>query len=116
MSRGSFLMAGALGGAAAAGLTLFEAYAARYVNPYRPVLERVSIPAPAAHPGLAGIRIGFITDTHVGPFISSDDLARATRLIAVERPDLILLGGDYVSESARYTASAVEVIWELVRE
>src|SRR5215211_3970592 len=87
MSRRSFLVGGALGGAAAAGLTLFEAYAARYVNPYKPVLERVSIPVPADHPGLAGLRIGFITDTHVGPFIS---------------------------ESARYTADAVEVIRHLI--
>jgi predicted MPP superfamily phosphohydrolase len=116
MSRRSFLAGGAFGGSAATGLTLFEAYAARYVNPYRPVLERISIPAPEDHAGLAGMRIGFITDTHVGPFISPDDLARATKLIADERPDLILLGGDYVSESARYTASAVEIIWELVRE
>lgn len=114
MSRRSFLIGGALGGSAAAGLTLFEAYAARYVNPYRPVLERVSVPVPADHPGLAGLRIGFITDTHVGPFISADDLARATGLIAAEQPDLILLGGDYVSESARYTADAVDVIRLLV--
>jgi len=114
MSRRSFLVGGALGGAAAAGLTLFEAYAARYVNPYKPVLERVSIPVPADHPGLAGLRIGFITDTHVGPFISADDLQRATDLIAAEQPDLILLGGDYVSESARYTADAVEVIRHLI--
>jgi predicted MPP superfamily phosphohydrolase len=114
MSRRSFLIGGALGGAAAAGLTLFEAYAARYVNPYQPVLENVSIPVPADHPGLAGLRIGFITDTHVGPFISADDLRRATDLIAAEQPDLILLGGDYVSESARYTAGAVEVLSLLV--
>ncbi len=116
MSRRSFLHGGLLGGAAAGGLTLFEAYQARYVNPYRPQLERVSIPVPSNHPGLAGMRIGFITDTHVGPFISPDDLARATKLVADEHPDLILLGGDYVSESPRYTSSAVEVIWELVRE
>jgi predicted MPP superfamily phosphohydrolase len=116
MSRRSFLLGGLLGGTAATGLTAFEAYAARYVNPYRPVLERVSIPVPAGHEGLAGLRIGFITDTHVGPFITPDDLARATKLIADERPDLVLLGGDYVSESPRYIGSAVEVIWELVRE
>jgi predicted MPP superfamily phosphohydrolase len=36
--------------------------------------------------------------------------------VADEKPDLILLGGDYVSESPRYTSSAVEVIWELVQE
>ncbi|MCC6792016.1 MAG: metallophosphoesterase [Thermomicrobiales bacterium] len=80
------------------------------------MLEKIAIAAPAGHGGLAGLKIGFITDTHVGPFISPDDLARATRLISAEKPDLVLLGGDYVSESPRYTSSAVEVIWELVRE
>jgi len=116
MSRRSFLFGGAIGGAAAAGLTLLEAYAARYVNPYRPVLERISVPAPADHAPLAGMRIGFLADTHVGPFISSDDLRRATNLLAREQPDLILLGGDYVSESARYTTPAVEVLQELARQ
>src|SRR3712207_1475784 len=116
MSRRSFLIGGALGGTAAASLTLFEAYAARYVNPYRPVLEHVSVPVPADHPGLAGLRIGFVTDTHVGPFITPDDLKRATDLIAAEQPDLILLGGDYVSESARYTADAVDVIRLLIED
>jgi predicted MPP superfamily phosphohydrolase len=116
MSRRSFLLGGLLGGTAASGLTAFEAFASRYVHPYRPTLEKVQIPVPAGHDRLAGMKIGFITDTHVGPFISPDDLARATRLMAAEEPDLILLGGDYVSESPRYTSSAVEVIWELVKE
>jgi predicted MPP superfamily phosphohydrolase len=80
------------------------------------VLEKIEIPVPAGHERLAGMKIGFITDTHVGPFISPDDLARATRLMGTEEPDLILLGGDYVSESPRYTSSAVEVISELTRE
>lgn len=113
MSRRAFLTGGALGVVAAGGLTASEAYQARYVNPFRPQLERVSIPAPADRPGLAGLKIGFITDTHVGPFITLDDLRRATTLIAAEQPDLVLLGGDYVSESARYALGAVEVLSEL---
>jgi predicted MPP superfamily phosphohydrolase len=116
MSRRTFLLGGAAGVAAATGLTLLEAYQARYVNPYQPLLEHISVPVPAEHLGLAGLRIGFVTDTHVGPFITPDDLARATKLVADEHPDLILLGGDYVSESPRFTTSAVEVLWELVRE
>ena len=116
MSRRSFLLGGGIGVAAATGLTLLEAYQARYVNPYQPQLENVSIPVPPEHAGLTGLRIGFITDTHVGPFITPDDLARATQILANEHPDLVLLGGDYVSESPRYITSAVEVLWELVRE
>lgn len=116
MTRRAFLAGGLAGTLAAGGLTAVEAYQARYVNPYRPVVEHVSIPVPAAHTGLVGMKIGFISDTHVGPFITPDDLARATTLVADERPDLILLGGDYVSESPRYAGSAAEVLWELVRE
>jgi predicted MPP superfamily phosphohydrolase len=116
MSRRAFALGGLLGVFGAAAVSGVEAYQARYVNPYEPRLERVSIPAPPGHEALAGLRIGFITDTHVGPFVSPDDLARATALLADERPDLILLGGDYVSESPRYVGSAVEGLGDLVNE
>ena len=116
MSRRAFVFGGLLGAAGAVALSGVEAYQARYVNPYSPQLERVSIPLPAAHVGLAGLRIGFITDSHVGPFISADDLARATDLLAAERPDVILLGGDYVSESPRYIGGAIDVVRKLVSE
>jgi uncharacterized protein len=116
MSRRAFALGGLLGAFGAVSLGAVEAYHSRYVNPYSPRLERVSIPIPAGHEGLAGVRIGFVTDTHVGPFISPDDLARATALIAAERPDLLLFGGDYVSESPRYAGGAAEVLRELVDE
>jgi uncharacterized protein len=98
---------------AAAGLTAFEIYQARYTNPYRPRLERVSLPLLAGQEGLDGLRIGFITDTHVGPFIHQDDLQRAIDLLTAEAPDLILMGGDYISESPRFapdTASALAAL------
>jgi len=114
MSRRAFTLGGIAGATGAFGLGGFEAYRARYVNPFRPKLERVSIPAPAGTTRLAGLRIGFITDTHVGPFISQDDLARATALIAAEQPDLILLGGDFISESPRYAGPTAEVLGQLV--
>jgi predicted MPP superfamily phosphohydrolase len=116
MSRRAFLLGGLFGAAGAAALSGVEAYQARYVNPYSPRLETVSVPVPPGHEGLAGLRIGFITDTHVGPFITADDLARATALLAAERPDLVLFGGDYVSESPRYIGPAIEVVRDLVSE
>jgi len=116
MSRRAFALGGLVGAFGAAALSGVEAYQARYVNPYAPQLEHVSIPVPPGHEGLAGLRIGFITDTHVGPFVSPDDLARATALFGYERPDLILFGGDFVSESPRYVGSIVEVLGDLVDE
>lgn len=93
--------------------SLAVAVNARYRQPYRTRLERVSIPTPAGHEALAGLRIGFVTDTHIGPFVKPDDIQRAVSLIAAESPDLVLLGGDYVSESPRYADQAARVLGDL---
>ena len=90
-------------------------YTARYINPYRPQVERIEIPLPPGSEELAGMRIGFITDTHVGPFISLEDLQRALDLVAAESPDLLLLGGDYASESPRYIAGVAERFGDLAK-
>lgn len=92
---------------AAAGGALAVAAASRYVAPYRPQLEHVAVPAPAGHDGLAGLRIGFVTDTHIGPFISLANLDHGLALLEREHPDLLLLGGDFASESPRFVESAV---------
>lgn len=110
MSRRTFALGGLAGTLAAGGLTASEIYRARYVYPYRPVLERIELVLPPEHPDLAGMTIAFITDTHVGPFIALEDLQRAVALLDGEAPDLVLLGGDYVSESPRYSRDTTEVL------
>jgi predicted MPP superfamily phosphohydrolase len=85
-----------------------------FVAPRRPRLERVTLPLTAAHAHLAGLRIGFITDTHIGPTFSPSDLERAAFLLADERPDLILMGGDFASESPRYSEQAAGAVAPLV--
>jgi hypothetical protein len=116
MSRRALLQGGMAGVFAAAGLTAYEIYQARYVNPHAPLLERVEITVPEGSEDLAGMRIGFITDTHVGPFIDIDDLIRALDLIRAESPHLILLGGDYVSESPRYAPDTAREISRLLSD
>jgi predicted MPP superfamily phosphohydrolase len=86
---------------------------ARYRQPYRPVLERLDVPLPAAHGSLAGLRIGFLTDTHVGPFFAPCDLECAVSLLLTASPDLVLLGGDYISESPRYAEPTAAVLGRL---
>jgi predicted MPP superfamily phosphohydrolase len=110
------MVGGMAGMLAAAGLSSTQAYAARYVNPYEPVLERVMLPLPEAHAGLDGLKIGFVTDTHVGPFISNEDVNRALDLLRAEAPDLLLLGGDYASESPRYVAGVADLLGAFARE
>jgi len=110
LSRRTFALGGLAGALTAGGLTAAEIYRARYVYPYRPVLERVELILPPDHLNLAGMSIAFIADTHVGPFIGVDDLERTVALLDGESPDLVLLGGDYVSESPRYTRDTTDVL------
>lgn len=63
-----------------------------------------------SEPDRIELRIGFVTDTHIGPTVLASDVDRAMQLIVVEQPDLLLLGGDYVSESPRYLPDAARVI------
>ena len=106
-----WLAAAALGGIAGGVGTLALA---RHRWPYRPELVRVEAAAPPGHSDLAGLRIGFVTDLHVGPFIRAGDVRRACELLVAERPDLVLLGGDYLSESPRYADEAAAALAPLV--
>jgi len=115
VSRRGFALGGLLGGLGVLGLTAKTGYDALAVAPFRPELERVELPLPRGHEGLAGLRIGFVADTHVGPFTAAEDVARATALLAREAPDLLLLGGDYVSDSPRHAGPAAAVLGELAR-
>jgi predicted MPP superfamily phosphohydrolase len=51
---------------------------------------------------LAGLRIGLITDLHRSETVPHVLLARAVRLLMSEAPDLIVLGGDYVTWGDRH--------------
>ena len=48
-------------------------------------------------PTLDGLRIGLITDLHHSEMVPARDVVRAVSLMKAERPDLIVLGGDYVT-------------------
>ncbi len=90
-------------------------YDARYVQPYRPGLTRIDLVVPPGHEGLANLTIGFVSDTHVCNAFTPDDVARAAALVTEARPDLVLLGGDYVSGSPRYIDGAAEALGRLAQ-
>ncbi len=48
-------------------------------------------------PEFEGLRVGLITDIHHSDTVSADDVARAVSLLTAARPDLVVLGGDYVT-------------------
>jgi predicted MPP superfamily phosphohydrolase len=74
--------------------------------------ENVAITGlPAA---LGGLRIGLITDVHRSRLVAHEDVARAVALLMSEHPDLIVLGGDYVTWGDRaYVGLSAEALESL---
>lgn len=58
----------------------------------RVVHRRIPLPAPRPAP----LRIAFASDLHLGPTTSPRTLDEAFRLLSAARPDVLVLGGDYV--------------------
>jgi hypothetical protein len=47
---------------------------------------------------LEGLRVGLITDIHASSSVPDEDIRSAVRLLTDARPDLVALGGDYVTD------------------
>ena len=62
---------------------------------------RASLPVAGLPPALDGLRIGLITDLHHSEMVPLHDVERAAALTMNEGPDLIVLGGDYVTWADR---------------
>jgi uncharacterized protein len=80
--------ASALGAASIAYMARFEAAS--------PTLERVTLRLPSLPAALDGLRIGQITDTHLGKPYAAQNLAWAIEQMQHEQPDLLALTGDLV--------------------
>jgi predicted MPP superfamily phosphohydrolase len=98
VTRRAALKTLALGGmAAAAGLGSYGyGYERRSLS-----MTRLTIPVAGLPVRLQGLRIGLMTDLHFGSFLGARDLSSAARLLRDQKPDLIVLGGDYVTWSDR---------------
>jgi uncharacterized protein len=51
-----------------------------------------------------------VTDTHIGSVIRASDVERALALLLAAEPDVLLFGGDYISDSPRHIPYAAEVL------
>jgi hypothetical protein len=74
-------------------------------------LTQSTFPVPGLPAALRGLRIGFLTDIHRSQLVSHEDVATAVRMVMAEKPDLIVLGGDYVTWSdRRYMGAAADAL------
>ena len=88
-----------LKGAAAAGIgTVTGAVAHGYLYERHHIeLTRQTLDVSGLPAALSGLRVGFLTDFHRSDTVSHEIVDRAVRMIIAEAPDLVILGGDYVT-------------------
>jgi predicted MPP superfamily phosphohydrolase len=58
-------------------------------------------------PALDGLRVGLLTDVHHSAWVSADTVIRAVGLLEEAKPDLLVLGGDYVTFGDRHYVDRV---------
>ena len=74
-------------------------------------VTRADVPVARLPQPLVGLRIGLITDIHRSLWVSHEDVAEAVRALMGERPDLIVLGGDYVTlQDHKYITPSAEAL------
>jgi predicted MPP superfamily phosphohydrolase len=91
------------------------AYGALYER-HQLSLARYTVRLEACPPALDGLTIGLLTDLHHSTTLAADTIDAAVGLLQKEAPDLVMLGGDYVSfGDRRYIGPAVEHLATLAR-
>jgi predicted MPP superfamily phosphohydrolase len=66
------------------------------IEPRRLVTNRLALSLPSWPAAHDGFRVGFLSDFHAGaPFTGQKEIARAVARLNGERPDVVLLGGDF---------------------
>jgi predicted MPP superfamily phosphohydrolase len=74
-------------------------------------LTRKAFPVSGLPEALRGLRIGVLTDIHRSQTVSYELVTAAVDMLMAERPDLILLGGDYISwRDQRYVHPAADAL------
>jgi predicted MPP superfamily phosphohydrolase len=64
-------------------------------------VTEASMPVSGLAPPLDGVRVGLLTDVHHSRMVPAADVRRSVDLLMAARPDLIVLGGDYVTWGER---------------
>jgi hypothetical protein len=107
MSRRRFLKVGA---AAVAGAVLARGGYSWVVERWDLESTHTLVPLPGLPEAFDGLRIGLLTDLHLGRFVPADHVAHAVRMMQEARPDLVAVAGDFVGHRLAEAGEAAEIV------
>lgn len=73
-------------------------------------IDRCTLSLPSPDRSLPPLKIAFASDFHAGPTTHSETILKACRTLRQLQPDLLLLGGDFVSLNAHYIEDVAEAL------
>jgi predicted MPP superfamily phosphohydrolase len=84
-----------------------------FIEPYWIETKEITIESNQIPDNFNGIKIVYLSDVHAGPFYNKDRLDNLVSQVNNLHPDLILLGGDYVSGEDTYINSTFDSLNKL---
>jgi hypothetical protein len=111
MDRRQFLKNSTIfaGGAVLAGVQYGAVYTL-LVEPFWPRVSRISVEISGLPDAADGMQICQLSDFHVGPYIRGFQIKNAADIANREKPDIIVLTGDFVSKHRRYADECAEAL------
>ncbi len=108
LSRRSFLKLSIGGIISGAALSLLGGFYALRIEPRWVEVTRLEIPLRRLPKALDGFTIAQLSDIHLGPYVKPQDVRMAVRMVNALKPHLIVITGDFVYHSARYSAACAQ--------
>ena len=93
--------------------SLGEAARSALAEPFMLTIERREVFLRRLPRELEGFRIVQLSDLHLGPLTSGEQLRRAIEVANNLNPDIIALTGDYISHERQYAAPCAEIVSHL---
>jgi predicted MPP superfamily phosphohydrolase len=88
------------------GRSLARLHYARHVEPTWLEVNRLDIPVPDLPAAFDGFRLVQLSDLHCGPRVPPGYVAEAVDLALAERPDVVVLTGDFIHKGYRHVREA----------
>ena len=70
-----------------------------FIEPFLIEVEEVTLPAADFPQGIGSLRVVYLSDIHAGSFFSQSRVESLVRRVNALDPDIVLLGGDYATDS-----------------
>jgi hypothetical protein len=99
---------------AVGGLTGTASYGVAYERHHLGLTE-ATLPFSGLPPALDGLRVALLTDIHHSALVPARDVTRAVELALSTQPDMIVLGGDYVTYGDRDFVEPVADLLSVLR-